>query len=64
MFTQGVWCCLSVLSCVGGCPVSLFVVLAIVCLSFFGPPGASLDRVPGLSGLIRVYVCFNVSNVL
>lgn len=56
--------CLNVLSCVGGCPMSLFVVLTIVCLSFFGPPSARVDGVPGVSGIIRVYVCFNVSNVL
>lgn len=56
--------CLSVLCCVGGCPISLLVVLMIVCLSFFEPPSARLDGVPGVSGVIRFYVCFNVSNVL
>lgn len=45
-------------------PVSLVVILAVIYLSFFRPPGTGLDGIPGIDKVAHVCMYFGMSGML
>lgn len=45
-------------------PVSIFILLVVVYLSFFTPPKTEMDSVPGIDKLVHVVMYFGVSGML
>ena len=38
-------------------PISLFIILTVIYLSFFKPPKTDLDEIPNLDKLVHIWVC-------
>lgn len=45
-------------------PVSLFIILAVIYLSFFNPPSTGLNDIPHLDKIVHVCMYFGMSGVL
>lgn len=43
---------------------SLFIILAVICLSFFKPPKADLNEIPSLDKLVHVYMYLDMPGML
>ena len=42
-------------------PISLFIILTVIYLSFFKPPKTDLDEIPNLDKLVHVCMYFGMS---
>ena len=42
-------------------PISLFIILTVIYLSFFKPPKTDLDEIPNLDKLVHVCMYFGIS---
>ena len=45
-------------------PISLFIILTVIYLSFFKPPKTDLDEIPNLDKLVHVCMYFGMSGML
>lgn len=45
-------------------PISLFIILTVIYLSFFKPPKMDLDEIPNLDKLVHVCMYFGMSGML
>ena len=45
-------------------PISLFIILTVIYLSFFKPPKTDLDEIPNLDKLVHVCMYFGMSGIV
>lgn len=45
-------------------PISLFIILTVIYLSFFKPPKTDLNEIPNLDKLVHVCMYFGMSGML
>lgn len=45
-------------------PVSLFIILTVIYLSFFKPPKTDLNEIPNLDKLVHICMYFGMSGML
>lgn len=45
-------------------PISLFIILTVIYLSFFKPPKTDLNEIPNLDKLVHICMYFGMSGML
>ena len=45
-------------------PVSLFIILAVIYLSFFKPPSTEISKIPNIDKVVHICMYFGMSGML
>lgn len=45
-------------------PVSLFIILAVIYLSFFKPPSTEISKIPNIDKIVHICMYFGMSGML
>lgn len=55
---------LGMLSYIKKYPVSLFIILAVIYLSFFKPPSTEISKIPNIDKIVHICMYFGMSGML